>query len=93
AHRDWLVTELENLRRPVDPVGHDSGGAHVVNVATTRPDLLATWCCDTVGWFDTSYAWHTLARLWQTPTWVRPQRRHCPTRTQTVVLLISPLWV
>ena len=36
-YRRWLVTELERFERPVDLVGHDWGGAHVMNVAMTRP--------------------------------------------------------
>ena len=38
-YRLWLVEELEALGEPVDLVGHDWGGGHVVNVAMTRPDL------------------------------------------------------
>ena len=37
-YRDWLVAELEAIGRPVDLVGHDWGGGHVVNVAmAARP--------------------------------------------------------
>ena len=39
-YRDWLVGELEAFDGPVDLVGHDWGGGHVVNVAMARPDLL-----------------------------------------------------
>jgi pimeloyl-ACP methyl ester carboxylesterase len=67
AYRDWLVGELEGLHRPVDLVGHDWGGGHVVNVAMSRPDLLRSWCSDVVGVFDQDYVWHELAQLWQTP--------------------------
>ena len=31
-YRDWLVGELERFDAPVDLVGHDWGGGHVVNV-------------------------------------------------------------
>jgi pimeloyl-ACP methyl ester carboxylesterase len=31
-YRDWLVEELTALGEPVDLVGHDWGGGHVVNV-------------------------------------------------------------
>ena len=40
AYRDWLAAKLEALAQPVDLVGHDWGGAHVVGVAMTRPELL-----------------------------------------------------
>ncbi|MCS7478482.1 alpha/beta fold hydrolase [Umezawaea endophytica] len=63
----WLVGELEGFGEPVDLVGHDLGGAHVVRVAMSRPDLVRSWACDAVGVFHPSYAWHFLATLWQTP--------------------------
>jgi pimeloyl-ACP methyl ester carboxylesterase len=31
AYRDWLEGELEKIDDPIDLVGHDSGGGHVVN--------------------------------------------------------------
>jgi pimeloyl-ACP methyl ester carboxylesterase len=65
AYRDWLVAELEALGRPVDLVGHDWGGAHVVNVALARPDLLRSWATDAIGIFDPGYVWHPLAQTWQ----------------------------
>lgn len=67
AYRDWLVTELEEFNAPVDLVGHDWGGGHVLNVAMTRPDLMRTWCSDVVGVFDPDYVWHDLAQVWQRP--------------------------
>ncbi|HET6258945.1 alpha/beta hydrolase [Pseudonocardia sp.] len=66
-YRDWLVDELEEIGRPVDLVGHDWGGGHVLNVAMTRPDLLRTWCSDILGVYDPEYVWHELAQGWQTP--------------------------
>jgi pimeloyl-ACP methyl ester carboxylesterase len=66
-YRSWLVAELEALGRPVDLVGHDWGGGHVLNVAMTRPDLLRSWCSDVVGIFDPDYVWHDLAEVWQRP--------------------------
>ncbi len=66
-YRDWLVGELAALGEPVDLVGHDTGGSHVVNVATSRPDLLRSWVSDTLGTYDPGYQWHELARRWQTP--------------------------
>ncbi|NYD36464.1 pimeloyl-ACP methyl ester carboxylesterase [Actinomycetospora corticicola] len=67
GYRDWLVGELECLDGPVDLVGHDWGGAHVVRVAMDRPDLLRSWVSDAVGVFHPDYAWHELAVTWQTP--------------------------
>lgn len=43
GYRDWLVAELEGIGHPIDLVGRDWGGGHVLNVAMTRPDLLRTW--------------------------------------------------
>lgn len=65
-YRDWLIAELEQIDAPVDLVGHDWGGGHVVNVAMTRPDLIRSWCSDAIGVFDPGYVWHELARIWQT---------------------------
>src|SRR5690242_18871292 len=48
-YRDWLIRALERLVAadgPVDLVGHDWGGGHVVNVATARPDMVRTWVSD-----------------------------------------------
>ena len=67
GYRDWLVAELESIDQPVDLVGHDWGGGHVLNVAITRPDLLRTWVSDIPGVFDPDYVWHDLAQQWQTP--------------------------
>jgi pimeloyl-ACP methyl ester carboxylesterase len=39
-YRRWLVAELERFEGPVHLVGHDWGGAHVVNVVMTRPELV-----------------------------------------------------
>lgn len=66
-YRNWLIGELEAFGRPVDLVGHDWGGGHVVNVAIYRPDLLHSWCTDVIGVFDPDYVWHDLAQVWQTP--------------------------
>ena len=66
-YRDWLIGELLRFTEPVDLVGHDWGGGHVVNVAMTRPDLLRSWASDVVGLFDPEYVWHDLAQAWQTP--------------------------
>jgi pimeloyl-ACP methyl ester carboxylesterase len=67
GYRDWLVQELTALGEPVDLVGHDWGGGHVVNVVLSRPDLVRSWVSDVLGIYDPGYRWHELARLWQTP--------------------------
>jgi pimeloyl-ACP methyl ester carboxylesterase len=67
AYRDWLEDELEAIDQPVDLVGHDWGGAHVVNVVMHRPELVRSWASDALGAFDPDYAWHELAQVWQTP--------------------------
>jgi pimeloyl-ACP methyl ester carboxylesterase len=66
-YRLWLVAELEGFEQPVHLVGHDWGGAHVVNVAMTRPDLIRSWVCDVIGLFDPDYQWHDLGQVWATP--------------------------
>jgi pimeloyl-ACP methyl ester carboxylesterase len=63
----WLIRELENIGHPVDLVGHDWGGGHVLNVAMTRPDLIRTWVSDAIGVFAEDYVWEGHAREWQTP--------------------------
>jgi pimeloyl-ACP methyl ester carboxylesterase len=63
----WLVGELQNIGHPVDLLGHDWGGGHVLNVAMTRPDLIRTWASDVVGTYDKDYVWPGIAEQWQTP--------------------------
>jgi pimeloyl-ACP methyl ester carboxylesterase len=67
AYRDWLEGELADIDEPVDLVGHDWGGGHVVNVMMHRPELARSWASDVVGLFDPDYVWHDLAQVWQTP--------------------------
>lgn len=67
AYRDWLERELEDIDEPVDLVGHDWGGLHVVNVMMHRPELVRSWVSDVVGIFDPDYVWHDLAQVWQKP--------------------------
>jgi pimeloyl-ACP methyl ester carboxylesterase len=66
-YRDWLEDELQGFDEPVDLVGHDWGGGHVVNVVMHRPELVRSWASDVVGLFDPDYVWHDLAQVWQTP--------------------------
>ena len=66
-YRDWLEGELTRFARPVDLVGHDWGGGHVLNAVMHRPELVRSWVSDVVGLFDPDYVWHDLAQVWQTP--------------------------
>jgi pimeloyl-ACP methyl ester carboxylesterase len=63
----WLASEIERQGAPVDLVGHDWGGGHVMRVAMERPDLIRSWAIDIGGCFAPDYEWHDLAQVWQTP--------------------------
>ncbi len=63
---DWLVAELESIDGPIDLVGHDWGGGHVLGAVMARPDLVRTWASDIAGIFDPDYVWHDAAQIWQT---------------------------
>jgi pimeloyl-ACP methyl ester carboxylesterase len=67
AYAEWLISEVEQLGRPIDLVGHDWGAGHVFRVAVERPDLLRSWCIDIAGAFAPDYVWHDNAQVWQTP--------------------------
>ena len=67
SYTQWLAGALEPLGAPADLVGHDLGGAAVLGVAMTRPNLVRTWVCDALGAFDPDYAWHGVAQIWQMP--------------------------
>ena len=67
AYRDWLIGAPEGLDGPVDLVGHDWGGGHVVTALMTRPELVRSWASDALGLFEPDYVWHDLAQVWQTP--------------------------
>ena len=67
AYRDWLAGELKKLAQPVDLIGHDWGGGHVIRIAMDYPDLIRSWTIDILGAFDPEYVWHDLAQVWQTP--------------------------
>jgi pimeloyl-ACP methyl ester carboxylesterase len=66
-YRDWLVAELEKIDGPIDLVGHDWGGGHVLAAMMVRPDLVRSWCSDVPGVLDADYVWHELAQVWQAP--------------------------
>ena len=63
----WLAGELEAIGSPVDLVGHDWGGGHVMRIAVDRPDLVRSWATDIAGCFAPDYEWHDMAQVWQTP--------------------------
>jgi pimeloyl-ACP methyl ester carboxylesterase len=65
AYRDWLEDQLEGIGGPVDLVGHDFGGVHVMNAVMHRPALVRSWVSDVLGIFDPDYEWHDLAQVWQ----------------------------
>ena len=66
-YADWLAAQLEAMDGPVDLVGHDWGGGHVMRVSMDRPDLIRSWVTDIAGCLAPDYVWHDLAQVWQTP--------------------------
>lgn len=68
AYRDWLENQLGEFAEPIDLLGHDWGGGHVVNVVMRRPDLVRSWASDVVGIYEPDYVWHDLAQVWQRPS-------------------------
>jgi pimeloyl-ACP methyl ester carboxylesterase len=66
AYLEWLASELTKLRQPIDLVGHDWGGGHVMRIAMEHPGLIRSWTSDILGCFDADYVWHDMARAWQT---------------------------
>ncbi|EHB47673.1 alpha/beta hydrolase fold protein [Mycolicibacterium rhodesiae JS60] len=67
AYRDWLEAELERIEGPVDLVGHDWGGGHVINLVMHHPELVRSWASDVLGILHPDYVWHDVAQVWQTP--------------------------
>jgi pimeloyl-ACP methyl ester carboxylesterase len=63
----WLAGELEHIDGPIDLVGHDWGGGHVLRLVNARPELVRSWATDIAGCFDPEYVWHERAQVWQTP--------------------------
>jgi len=53
------------LALPIDLVGHDWGGGHVIRIAMERPDLIRSWASDILGCFDADYVWHDMTQAWQ----------------------------
>lgn len=67
AYRDWLEDRLTSIGAPIDLVGHDFGGIHVLNAVMHRPEVVRSWASDVVGMFDPDYVWHDMAQVFQTP--------------------------
>ncbi len=67
-YANWLVDELSTIDGPIDLVGHDWGGGHVVGAVLTDPTRVRSWACDILGIFHAAYEWHEGAQGWQTPT-------------------------
>ena len=63
----WLIEQVSQLKPPIDLIGHDWGGGHVVRLACERPDLIRSWTSDILGIFTPEYIWHERAQIWQTP--------------------------
>ncbi len=63
----WLAAELRQIAGPVDVVGHDWGGGHVIRLACAFPELIRSWVSDIAGCFHPDYVWHDMAQTWQTP--------------------------
>jgi pimeloyl-ACP methyl ester carboxylesterase len=64
---DWLAGALSGIPAPIDLVGHDWGGGHVLRLVQAQPQLVRSWTTDIGGCFDPDYVWHELAQAWQTP--------------------------
>ena len=62
----WLAAELTRIDGPIDLVGHDWGGGHVMRIACERPELVRSWASDIAGVFQPDYVWHDMAQVWQT---------------------------
>jgi pimeloyl-ACP methyl ester carboxylesterase len=63
----WLAGELQQIEGPIDLVGHDWGGGHVMGLVNVAPDLVRSWASDIAGALDPEYVWHDMAQAWQTP--------------------------
>lgn len=63
----WLTDELAALDGPIDLVGHDWGGGHVLGYLIQNPESVRSWCVDLIGILHPEYVWHDAAQVWQTP--------------------------
>lgn len=64
---DWLAAELAAIEGPIDLVGHDWGGGHVMGLLIEQPEIVRSWCVDLMGILHPDYVWHPSALVWQTP--------------------------
>lgn len=64
---DWLGRELAAIDGPIDLVGHDWGGGHVLGHLIENPESVRSWCVDLIGVLHPDYVWHDAAQVWQTP--------------------------
>lgn len=62
----WLASELAAIDGPIDLVGHDWGGGHVLGYVLENPETVRTWCVDLIGILHPEYVWHDAAQVWQT---------------------------
>ena len=67
TYRDWLLDELAAIEAPIDLVGHDWGGGHVVNAMLADPPGVRSWVTDVIGLFHPDHTWHDMAQTWRTP--------------------------
>lgn len=63
----WLAEELAAIDGPIDLVGHDWGGGHVLGYLLDNPQAVRSWCVDLIGILHPDYVWHDAALVWQTP--------------------------
>jgi len=64
---DWLASRLDGIDGPIDLVGHDWGGGHVLGYLLENPEAVRSWCVDLIGILHPDYVWHDAAQIWQTP--------------------------
>lgn len=64
---DWLASQLAAIEGPIDLVGHDWGGGHVLGLLIEQPDLVRSWSVDVLGILHPDYVWHERAQVWQKP--------------------------
>ena len=63
----WLAEELDAIYGPIDLVGHDWGGGHVLGYLLENAERVRSWCVDLLGIMHPDYEWHDAAKVWQTP--------------------------
>jgi pimeloyl-ACP methyl ester carboxylesterase len=63
---EWLIAQLEAIPQPIDLVAHDWGALLAIRTLSLRPELARTWAVGAAP-VDSTYRWHSVAALWQTP--------------------------